>query len=292
MVAVHSIAMPLNFFSLPGEIRNKVYEELLVLSQPVIIDTANDSWHDLRGVLPAAKLDTSGLCLALLYVSKRVYSEASSLFYSKNRFTLPDLEPPPGYPLQSAILTSFLDRIGRQNASFLHHICIAFPAFDNYHIGRVTLQEDSIRTLELIRLNCPNIITLETSLETTTAVEVAIDALGSPRAVTEALALVDARFKAISPLKEVIVNVYDELPNDDLRKKIRDRAWTIKVTENSDVVGLFDEYDYYHAEYDDYYAEHKYDAELRGEEEMWVGEYYRRGRNLLWIEHGCVTFSG
>jgi len=235
--------MPLNFFSLPGEIRNKIYEELLVLPQPVTIDIATDSWHDLHGVLPAVKLDTSGLCLALLHVSKRVYSEASFLFYSENHFTLPDQESPPGYPLQSAILTSFLDRIGRQNASLLHHICIAFPAFDDYHIGRVTLREDSIRTLELIRLNCPNIITLETSLVTTDAMEVAINALDSPQAATEALALVDARFKAISPLEEVIVNVYDKPPNDDLRKKIRDHAWTIKVTEHSDDGDLFDDYD-------------------------------------------------
>ncbi|OCK94777.1 uncharacterized protein K441DRAFT_659674 [Cenococcum geophilum 1.58] len=226
--------MPLNFFSLPGEIRNKIYEELLVLPQPVIIDIATDFWHDLHGVLPAVKLDTSGLCLALLHVSKRVYSEASSLFYSENRFTLLDLEFLFRHPLQNVILTSFLDRIGRQNASFLRHICIAFPAFDDYHIGRVTLRENSIRTLELIRLNCPNITTLETSLETTNAMEVAINALDSPRAATEALALVDARFKAISPLEEVIVNVYGEPPSDDLRKKIRDHAWTIKVTEYSD----------------------------------------------------------
>ena len=254
LVAVHSTAMPLNFFSLSGEIRNKIYKELLILSQPIIIDIATDSWHGLYGVSSAAKLDTSGLCLALFHVSKRVYSEASSLFYSENRFTLPEnrftfpgLESLPGYPLQSAILASFLDCIGRQNASFLHHFCIAFPAFGNYHVGRVTLQEDSIRTLELIRLNCPNITTLETSLETTAAMEVAIDALDSPRAATEALALVDARFKVISSLKEVIVNVYDEPPNDDLRKKICDRAWTIKATEHLDVAGLFVEYDDYGA---------------------------------------------
>jgi hypothetical protein len=160
---------------------------------------------------------------------------------------LSDLESPFGYPHQSAIFTSFLDRIGRQNPSFLHHICIAFPALDDYHLGRVPFKEDSIRTLELIRLNCPNITTLETSLETTTAMEVAIDALDSPRVATKVLALVDAHFKAISSLKEVIVNVYDEPPNDDLRKKIRDYAWTIKVTEHSDVFRLFDEYDYYNA---------------------------------------------
>ena len=235
--------MPLNFFSLPGEIQNKIYGELLVLSHPVGINVATSFWYSTYEFPPAAKLNTSGLFLALLQVSKRVYSEASSLFYSENCFMLSDLESPLGYPLQSAIFTSFLNRIGRRNASFLHHICIAFPVLDDYHLGRIPLKEDSIRTLELIRLNCPNITTLETSLETTTEMEEAIDALDSPRAATKVLVLVDARFKAISSLKEVIVNVYDEPPNDDLRKKIHDYAWTIKVTEYSYVFGLFDEYD-------------------------------------------------
>ena len=46
-------------------------------------------------------------------------------------------------------------------------------------------------------------------------------ALDSPRVAAEALALVDARFKAISSLKEIIVNVYNEPPSFDLREKIR-----------------------------------------------------------------------
>ena len=73
--------------------------------------------------------------------------------------------------------------------------------------------------------------------------EKAIDALDSPRVATKVLALVDARFKAIPSLKEVIVNVDDKHPNDDLRKKIRDYAWTIEVSEYLYVFGLFDEYD-------------------------------------------------
>jgi hypothetical protein len=48
-------------------------------------------------------------------------------------------------------LLAFLDHIGPQNASFLRHICIAFPAFVDYHLGSVALKEDSIRTLEHIR---------------------------------------------------------------------------------------------------------------------------------------------
>ena len=125
-----------------------------------------------------------------------------------------------------------------QNASFLRHICIAFPAiYDYHHLESVTLKEDSIRTLERIRDNCTNLATLETSLRfrTIIAMESAID-IDSPRP----LALVDARFKAISSLKEIIVNVYDEPISCDLREEMRGCGWTIEGTwEESESVGSY-----------------------------------------------------
>jgi hypothetical protein len=50
-------------------------------------------------------------------------------------------------------------------------------------------------------------------------IESAVDAPDSPRAT--ALGLVDARFKAISLLKEIIVNVYNEPISCDLREEVR-----------------------------------------------------------------------
>jgi hypothetical protein len=159
------------------------------------------------------------LCPAILLANKRAHREASALLYSRNCVRLQE----------RAILTSFLDHIGPQNASFLRHVCIPFSAFDDYHLGSVTLKEDSIRTLERIRDNCTNLATLETSLRfrTIIAMESAID-FDSPRAAA-ALALVDARFKAISSLKEIIVNVYDEPLSCDLREKMRGCGWTIEA---------------------------------------------------------------
>jgi len=70
-----------------------------------------------------------------------------------------------GVHREAGFLTSYLDHIGPQNASFLRHIYIAFPAFDDYHhLESVTLKEDSIRTLERIRDNSTNLATLKTSL--------------------------------------------------------------------------------------------------------------------------------
>lgn len=124
------------------------------------------------------------------------------------------------YETPYAILTSFLEYI------VLRRICIPFPTFDDYHARSVTLQKDSIRTMELICDKCTNLAILETTLEATAAVELSIDSLDNPRAAAEALALVDTRFKAISSLKEIIANVYDEIPSLDLRDKMRSCGWT------------------------------------------------------------------
>jgi hypothetical protein len=57
--------------------------------------------------------------------------------------------------------------------------------------------------------------------------------------------LVDAPFKAISSLKEIIVNVYDEPLSCDLREEMRGCGWTIEgVWEESESVGSYDEGDY------------------------------------------------
>jgi hypothetical protein len=232
--------MPINFFSFPSEIRNKIYEEALVLSEPIILVVAQP-YGGIYGLsLPRNSLfyGPLRLCPAILLANKRAHREASPLLYSRNCFRVQT----------RGILTLFLDDIGPQNASFLRHICITFPAFDDNHVGSVTLKEDSIRTLELIRDNCTNLTTLETSLRlrTINAMEVAINMLDSPRAAAP-LALVDARFKAISSLKEIIVNVYDEPLSCDLREKMRGCGWTIEATEweESENVGSYNENDDY-----------------------------------------------
>jgi hypothetical protein len=108
--------------------------------------------------------------------------------------------------------------------------------------------------LEMIRDYCTNIATLETLLYTSAEMESRLDAAYSPRAADEALTLVDARFKAIPSLKEVIVNLYDEPPSDYLRKKIHKCGWTIKVIalEESDGVRFCDEDDSDYMDFEDW----------------------------------------
>ena len=98
--------------------------------------------------------------------------------------------------------------------------------------------------------------------------------------VHRSLDLLDARFKAISSLKEVIVDVHiydDEGLSDDLRKKMRDCGWTIKVTKLEE-----SSYSREEDEYVDYESYVEMEREQEKEDEAWVEEYYRRRRDPYW----------
>ncbi|KAH8600236.1 hypothetical protein B0O99DRAFT_590614 [Bisporella sp. PMI_857] len=266
--------MPTDFSSFPSEIRNQIYELLLVLAEPIEITGyhLNSVSEALPQPLWSPTRKGFDLCPAILAVNKQIYREAAPLLYSMNSFMVGESVASYTYEPPRAILASFLDRIGSQNAGFLRRICIAFPSFDGYYTGNVALQGDSILALELIRDKCINLATLETSLETTTVVERSLDSLNNPRAAAEALALVDACFKEISSLEELVVNVYDDAPSLDLRDEMRGRGWTVKVTEREELesVGEFDSYDDYNY---DYWAENP------REEADWWGDFDRRNRD-------------
>ena len=61
--------------------------------------------------------------------------------------------------------------------------------------------------------------------------EVKLDALDHPKIVAEALALVDARFRAFSSLQEIIVEVYEDGPSNHIRREMKNHGWTISATE-------------------------------------------------------------
>lgn len=101
---------------------------------------------------------------------------------------------------------------------------------DGYAVGK-TLQKDcvGIRLLEMVSKRCQNISVLETSLYSTQAMEILLDSFDSPRAVDQALALIDEQFRSIKCLQEVRVNVFDDPINLALRDRMRDYGWIIKT---------------------------------------------------------------
>jgi hypothetical protein len=85
-VAVHSTAMPIHFFSFPSKIRNKIYKEALVLSEPIIL-WVRQPYGGIYGLaLPRNSRECGPLrlCPAILLANKRAHWEASPLLYSRN----------------------------------------------------------------------------------------------------------------------------------------------------------------------------------------------------------------
>ena len=114
--------MSSNFFSLPRELRDRIYE-LVLLHQGLI-----DPWFDYDR--------RQKLTLELLLVNKTIHRETSSLFYAQNRFDFTM-----GTPENVA---SFLGKIGRSNTDYIRHICVGFPEFRYLDPGDVTLEGDSV----------------------------------------------------------------------------------------------------------------------------------------------------
>ena len=133
-----------------------------------------------------------------------------------------------------------------------------------------------MKTLELIQKNCTGIATVEASICDTFELEFANHSLD--RAVAaEALDFLDAQFKAISWLQEVLIHVYSyEGPSDNLRKKMLDYGWKIKVTEPGELMLRPEEEEF---DYEGYLFMRR---EQETEEQAWEEEYHRRRRDPYW----------
>lgn len=221
--------MPTNFLDLPAELRTHIYTYLLVCKKPI------GPWDPGRELVPN-----------ILCTNKQILHEARGLLYRYNRFDLSFSQP--------ELITLFLDKIGFVNASYLQCIRVDFPRLSN--IGDdVSLQEDSFRVFEKIQTACANLKTLIICPESTNDMEYQLYALESRNICAKAFALFDAHFRAISSLQEIIAEVSEGSPSPDIRRKMEDHGWTIKVVEplagadyDSD---SYRKYYGYSAEYDD-----------------------------------------
>jgi hypothetical protein len=71
------------------------------------------------------------------------------------------------------------------------------------------------------------------------------ETLDNLKIITEALTLVNTRFRAMSSLQEIIVEVYEDGPSAYLRRQIESHGWTISATEHVEEWGpdkVFDDF--------------------------------------------------
>jgi hypothetical protein len=203
-----------NFLNLPWELRDQIYTLVLLHQEPIGLCGVNSDQF------------TPGL----FRVSKIIYYEATSLFYTKNRFDFT------GRAVEH-IRRSF-SQIGRYNADYIQHICIGFPAFVvDRESGNVTLENDTDAILTNIQSCCANLRTLTISLYGGDAIS-ELDAVWLQRdkqenlkVVTEVLKLVNSRLRAISSLQEIIVETDEDGPNFHIQRRMESHGWKINVVE-------------------------------------------------------------
>lgn len=193
----------MSFLRLPGELRNTIYEFILLHPEP--IDPCFDC--------------DSQVFVGLFRASKTVHREASLIFYGRNRFDFGGCDPEK--------LASFLRQIGPRNAGSIRHIVIDFPEFRYLDPGDIALDEESIRTLRNISSSCTSLGTLTTSLHSTHSMECRLDNLEHHKLATEALHLVDTQLRAIPSLPEIILEVSEDAPSDHLRNNMESYGWIL-----------------------------------------------------------------
>ncbi|KAF2864922.1 hypothetical protein BDV95DRAFT_600118 [Massariosphaeria phaeospora] len=199
--------MPTSFLSLSSELRNKIYELVLLHEQPIGPYLENYEEH------------TPGL----FRTNKLVHREASSLFYAQNRFVVCGRD--------AEEVVSFLDQIGGINAAYIRHIWVSFPGFVDLKPEIITMEEKAECILAKIQSECPHLHTLTTDLHSTAIVEAKLDRLDNPIIVDEALKLVDTRFRAIPSLQHIIVMLYLDEPDNYVREQMKNRGWTLSKSE-------------------------------------------------------------
>ncbi|KAL8847493.1 MAG: hypothetical protein Q9221_007486 [Calogaya cf. arnoldii] len=203
--------MPTNFFSLPREIRDQIYGLVLLHQEP--LDPFN-GWRQQQ--------HTPGL----LRANKIVHDEASSLFYARSCIDITHGN--------NEDVASFFRQIGRGNANHIRHIYLDFLDFQCLRLNNVALTHASAGILATIQSNCANLYTLTTERDDTDTIEFELDSRGDPKVVTEALDLVSSHFRAIASLQKIIVEVFEDGPNDfglndHIRKEMERHGWTINT---------------------------------------------------------------
>ncbi|KAG6357681.1 hypothetical protein INS49_013560 [Diaporthe citri] len=258
-------------FNLPLELREKIYSELLVVPGPIVFEP------DDGNPCPPVGSQRRGLYPAILRVNKKAYREASRLFYSKNRFEVPNVIGSPGFP-EIASVALFLSQIGCQ-ASLIRYICIDFPRWDfddqpeggSFHPG-------DIRNLELVRASCQNIRVLELSLDT------GQNSILDEPVTPETLDSIDVATRDVLSPKEIVVRiqVYGEDDICDSVTRMRSYGWTVEVTKREPVKETW-EYDEHGIEFDngDDYWDYVNMIEKEREEKEWLEDYWEK-RNDPW----------
>ncbi|OKL58822.1 hypothetical protein UA08_05618 [Talaromyces atroroseus] len=205
--------MPTSFLAFPGEIRWKIYKHLLVLDVPI-------EPYVCRSLRLRRRL-------RILRTNKKVYREASKLFYSRNRFAFVNCAPD--------WISLFLKQIGCTNASYIQDICLPTLHISYDKKRNVALADDEDRALRYIRSYCTDLRTIRTALYSMDYMYHKSREVGGFNAMLEILS---ARFRGIKPLRKIVGEVHRNNPFfKDMTRVMRHHGWKVKLLAQSQYRG-------------------------------------------------------
>lgn len=102
------------------------------------------------------------------------------------------------------------------------------------------------------------------AVDSTSAMEYRLGSYDNPRLCDKALALVDAGFRAIPSLQEIVIEIYEEGLDSIIRRKMESQGWKLIVVERAedeewDIDRTWDEIE--GEEYFDDYDDDEYDID-------------------------------
>ncbi|KAK2756387.1 hypothetical protein FQN54_005279 [Arachnomyces sp. PD_36] len=218
-LATSAPSASIGFLSLPVELRDIIYKQVLILLRPVYL------FQDRGGPLGSFIPGKPSQWRALLYVSRQISDEARVVLYSSNQFNIQEV--PTKYD-QGRVLRSFLDCIGPTNTRLLSRLCVNFPATEKVEgqEGKIRLREDALQWLQLLQRECPNLKTLETLVYSNDSSEL-IEERDSTQLVRDVLLGIDGQFRAIASLDRIIVRVTSGTPSPSVKEFLQGLGWAV-----------------------------------------------------------------
>ena len=210
--------MSFNFLGLPPEIRDRVYEHLLIQQKPIrLLDRRQE------------------LTVGLLRVNKLVHREASALLYTKNHFNLS------ADPDHEEAEVEFLKTIGKENAGNIKHIRMRLPWVENFDIEDEGLtledfcfQDDSDSLFTIMKRTCTKLRSLTMSRSSIRDFDFSLVLLRNPEMAITVIKRFNAKIRAIPSLQEIIVEVKEFLVLNDAREQMEACGWRLKTQSLND----------------------------------------------------------
>lgn len=209
-----------NFFSLPIEIRNHIYKQVLAVPLPLYL------FQDTGPRVEVFAPEKPYRWLALLYTNRQISDEVSAILYGENKFTLEEVG---SLQHQGKLLKSFLDCIGSVNTGFLSHLCITFPALERVD-GRpreIRLTKNTVQNLQLLKKGGSKLRTLEMLVYGKGCSDLFREDLNNNRYLREAFMEIDTQLRGIDSLQNIIVRISSGSPAPSVREFLQELGWVV-----------------------------------------------------------------